>query len=60
LTEKYIRRGTHRSTRQLEQAIQQYLDINNSNPKPFVWAKTTDDILSSIERFRLRTSNSRH
>ena len=60
LTEKYIRRGTHRSTRQLEQAIKQYLDINNSNPKPFVWSKSADDILASIERFCLRTSNSRH
>jgi hypothetical protein len=35
LTEKYIRRGTHRSTRQLEQAIKQYLQTNNADPKPF-------------------------
>jgi transposase len=60
LTQNYIRRGTHRSTRQLEQAIRQYLDIHNANPKPFVWAKSADDILASIERFCLRTSNSRH
>jgi transposase len=60
LTEKYIRRGTHRSTRQLEQAIRQYLAIHNANPKPFVWAKSADDILASIERFCLRTSNSGH
>jgi transposase len=60
LTEKYIRRGTHRSTRQLEQAIRHYLDIHNANPKPFVWVKSADDILASIERFCLRTSNSRH
>jgi transposase len=60
LTEKYIRRGTHRSTRQLEQAIRQYLDIHNANPKPFAWAKSADDILASIERFCLRISNSRH
>jgi len=60
LTDKYIRRGTHRSTRQLEQAIRQYLDIHNANPKPFVWAKSADDILASIERFCLRISNSRH
>jgi transposase len=58
LTDKYIRRGTHRSTRQLEQAIKQYLDVHNANPKPFVWAKTADDILASIERFCLRISNS--
>ncbi len=60
LTDKYIRRATHRSTRQLEQAIKQYLDINNARPKPFVWSKSADDILASIERFWLRTSNSRH
>jgi len=60
LTQKYIRRGTHRSTRQLEHAIRQYLDVHNANPKPFVWAKSADDILASIERFCLRTSNSRH
>ena len=60
LTQKYIRRGTHRSTRQLEQAIRHYIKINNANPKPFVWTKTADDILASIERFCLRTSNSRH
>ena len=60
LTEKYIRRGTHRSTRQLETAIKQYLDINNANPKPFTWVKSADDILASIERFCLRISNSRH
>ena len=60
LTERYIRRGTHRSTRQLEQAIKQYLDINNANPKPFRWVKSADDILASIERFCLQTSNSGH
>ena len=60
LTEKYIRRGTHRSTRQLEQAIRQYLELNNSDPKPFVWIKSADDILASIERFCLRISNSGH
>ena len=53
-------RGTHRSTRQLEQAIRQYLELNNSDPKPFVWIKSADDILASIERFCLRISNSGH
>jgi transposase len=60
LTEKYIRRGTHRSTQQLEQAIRKYLELNNANPKPFAWAKSADDILASIERFCLRISNSGH
>jgi hypothetical protein len=30
------------------------------DPKPFVWTKTADDILASIERFCLRTSQSGH
>jgi transposase len=60
LTTKQIRRGTHRSTRQLEDAIRSYLDQYNADPRPFVWTKSADDILAGIERFCLRTSNSRH
>lgn len=43
LTRRCIRRSTHRSTRQLEQAIRQHIDINNASPKPFIWSKTADD-----------------
>ena len=60
LTEKQIRRGTHLSTRQLENAIRNYLELNNANPKPFVWTKSADDIMASIERFCMRISNSGH
>ena len=60
LTQRCIRRGTHRSTRELKRAIKQYVEINNDKPKPFVWCKTADDILASIERFYLRTSNSQY
>lgn len=60
LTEKQIRRGTHCSTRQLEQAIRDYLARYNDDPKPFVWIRSADDILASIERFCMRTSNSAH
>ena len=60
LTERQIRRGTHRSTVELEQAIRNYLPANNRNPKPFIWTKTADQILESIKRFCMRTSNSGH
>ncbi|MEE1569472.1 MAG: IS630 family transposase [Alphaproteobacteria bacterium] len=53
LTEKQIRRGVHRSTRELEEAVLSYLDKVNSNPKPFRWTKSADDILASIRRFCL-------
>jgi transposase len=57
LTEKYLRRGTHRSTRQLEDAIRHYLDVYNANPNPFVWSKSADEILASLERFCVRVRN---
>jgi len=39
LTEKQIRRGVHRSTRQLEAAIKTYIENVNADPKPFKWTK---------------------
>jgi transposase len=56
LTESYLRRGTHRSTRQLEDALRLYLATNNADPKPFAWVKTADQILASVRRFCERTS----
>jgi hypothetical protein len=60
LAQKQIRRGTHRSTRALEDAIRLYLKTNNEDPKPFVWVKTADEILASIARFCVRTSETGH
>jgi transposase len=60
LTEKQIRRAAHRSVRELETAIKSYLAITNQSPKPFVWTKTADEILSSVARFCARTSGSGH
>lgn len=55
LTEKQIRRGVHRSTAELEEAIHSYIDAVNADPKPFKWTKTADDILAAIKRFCLAT-----
>jgi len=60
LTEKQIRRGTHRSLRELETAIKRYLAVTNESPRPFVWSKTADEILDSIARFCKRTSETGH
>ena len=60
LTETQLRRGVHRSTRELEAAILRYLEITNTQPKPFVWTKTADEILASVARFCHRISNSGH
>jgi len=55
LTDRQIRRGAHRSTRELEAAIEAYIDVVNADPKPFRWTKSATDILASIERFCLAT-----
>jgi transposase len=60
LTERQLRRGVHRSTRELEDAIRAYLEHHNRNPKPFIWTKTADQILDSVARFCKRISNSGH
>jgi len=60
LTNRQLRRGVHRSTLELEKDIRQYIDIRNRNPKPFVWVKTADQILASIQRFCQRISESAH
>jgi transposase len=60
LTEKQIRRGVHRSTRELEQAIRHYLETYNETAKPFVWTKTADQILASVARICQRTSVTGH
>jgi transposase len=60
LTEKQLRRAVHRGTRQLEATIRRYIALTNGQPKPFVWTKTADEILSSLARFCQRISNSGH
>ena len=60
LTERQLRRGVHRSTRELELALRHYVETYNQDPKPFVWTKTADEILTALARFCKRTSDSGH
>ncbi len=60
LTQRQIRRGIHRSTRELVAAIIGYINVHNDQPKPFIWTKTADEILASVARFCQRISNSGH
>jgi hypothetical protein len=50
ITRKRIRRGSFKSVADLIQAIQLYIDHNNTNPKPFVWTKRVDQILEKVAR----------
>jgi transposase len=60
LSDKQIKRGAHRSTRELEAAIRAYVAITNESPKPFVWTKTADEIFASVARYCQRISDSGH
>ena len=50
ITRKRIRRGTFSSVADLEDAIDDYLMRHNAKPKPFVWTKSADDILTRERR----------
>lgn len=60
ITEKQIRRGVHRSVRELKESIYCYLDTYNENSKPYRWTKSADQILESIAQFCRRTSGAGH
>jgi transposase len=50
LSLRWIKRSAHTSARDLEESIRQYLEIHNSDPKPFVWHRSAEDIVGSIAR----------
>ena len=52
ITFNRIRNGVFRSAEQLEQAILDYIDHHNANPKTFVWTKKAEDILEKVKRAR--------
>jgi transposase len=60
LTNKWLRRGTHRSTKELESAIAGWIDNWNVDPQPFVWHKSADEILDTLATYCERISDSGH
>src|SRR4051794_19101938 len=60
LTTKKLRRGAHRSVRELNADIRAWTKTWNDDPKPYVWTKTADQILESITRYCTRITESGH
>ena len=48
ITSQRIRRGSFQSVKELEDAIQSYIEERNEEPKPFMWVKTAEEILEKI------------
>jgi len=55
LTERQLKRSSHTSVNQLKKAIEEFLEVTNENPTPFVWTKTADQILEKVSRFATAT-----
>ena len=60
LTDQMIRRGVHKSVQALEADIRAWIADWNSNPRPFIWTKTAEEILQSLARFCRRISGAGH
>src|SRR6059036_731543 len=52
LTQKAVRRGAFVSVADLEEAIEQFLQAWNEQPRPFVWTATVENIMAKVERAR--------
>jgi transposase len=53
LTNKAIRRGVFQSVPDLIAAIDAYLTANNTDPTPFTWTKTAEQIVEKVQRGRV-------
>ena len=52
LTSKRVRRGSFGSVEDLQNAITEFLEAWNENPKPFLWTATVDSIQEKLTRCR--------
>jgi transposase len=60
LTERKLRRGAHRSVRELNKDIRTWIETWNEDPKPYVWTKTAEQILETLAAYCERITDSGH
>ena len=60
LTNRKLRRSSHRSVKELEAGIRAWTNAWNQDPRPFVWTKTADEILESIAGYLHLINDSGH
>jgi len=60
LTNRKLRRSAHRSVTELETDVRKWINEWNTDPKPFVWTKTADEILDTLAAYCSRINDSRH
>jgi transposase len=52
ITDKAIRRGVFTNVRELEEAIRKYIEVRNSDPRPFVWTAKIATIIQKVAKAR--------
>ena len=60
ITVKLLRRGVHRSVTALEKDIRGWIAQWNTDPRPYVWTRTADQILESLAAYCHRITDSGH
>jgi transposase len=60
ITMKLIRRGVYRSVKDLERDITAWAENWNTNPRPYAWTKTAEEILESVAAYCRRINDSGH
>ena len=55
-----LKRSDHRSVQALEKDLRNWASDWNEHPKPFIWTKTADEILSKIKRLIERINGAGH
>jgi transposase len=60
LTNRKLRRSSHRSVAELEADLKAWSQAWNDDPKPFVWTKTADEILDNLAGYLQRVNDSGH
>jgi hypothetical protein len=57
ITTERLRNGVFRSVPELTAAIEEYIEVHNKNPKPFVWTAKANDSLAKVIRVNSRLSS---
>ena len=60
LTDQMLRRGVHKSVQALEKDVRTWIETWNEDPRPFIWAKTAEEILDSLAKYIARISGAEH
>jgi transposase len=60
LTTKLLQRGVHTDVKALEADLARWTALWNHNPRPYLWVKTADEILTNLARYCQRINDSGH